>query len=236
MRNKAEKVYVQKFEVTGKGRFPLDMLRYDSCCPDREEPLHPDLAPFVVKGPLGPMLKHPLKYELSCVPELYAFINLTFEKKKQALDEYKAQKNWAQIVWLHERPYRLEAFGRIVEHLSDEQYWQLLSEIYTDSENIWQNRQDWNRFLSSKRKHSELFMSESERAFLKSLPEQVTVYRGYVHGKNKRSISHTLSKETAAWFAQRYGSKKGSVLTLTVHRSRIFAYKNVRNEQEVLIP
>lgn len=25
------------FEVQGRGNFPFDMLRYDSCCPDRSE-------------------------------------------------------------------------------------------------------------------------------------------------------------------------------------------------------
>jgi len=29
--------YEYKFEVTGKGSFPLDMLRYDSCWPRRQE-------------------------------------------------------------------------------------------------------------------------------------------------------------------------------------------------------
>lgn len=27
------RLYVMRFTVTGKGRFPLDMLRYDSCFP-----------------------------------------------------------------------------------------------------------------------------------------------------------------------------------------------------------
>lgn len=30
-------VYVQEFEVEGKGYFPLDMLRYDNCFPRFEE-------------------------------------------------------------------------------------------------------------------------------------------------------------------------------------------------------
>ena len=34
------KVHVQKFEVQGTGMFPMDMLRYDSCCPDRSEDAH----------------------------------------------------------------------------------------------------------------------------------------------------------------------------------------------------
>lgn len=31
------KLFVTTFEVIGRGRFPLDMLRYDTCVPDREQ-------------------------------------------------------------------------------------------------------------------------------------------------------------------------------------------------------
>ena len=31
-----ERYYRVRFQVTGAGRFPLDMLRHDRCCPERE--------------------------------------------------------------------------------------------------------------------------------------------------------------------------------------------------------
>jgi hypothetical protein len=36
LKDKAEKFYVTKFLVTGSGRFPIDMLRYDRCVPATE--------------------------------------------------------------------------------------------------------------------------------------------------------------------------------------------------------
>lgn len=35
--NRATKMYCRKFTVEGKGRFPYDMLRYDSCFPSSPE-------------------------------------------------------------------------------------------------------------------------------------------------------------------------------------------------------
>jgi hypothetical protein len=37
MRDKAVRVQIERFTVVGRGEFPYDMLRYDSCCPDRSE-------------------------------------------------------------------------------------------------------------------------------------------------------------------------------------------------------
>lgn len=31
-----DRYYRSRFSVKGKGRFPMDMLRYDRCCPDSE--------------------------------------------------------------------------------------------------------------------------------------------------------------------------------------------------------
>ena len=36
----ARKPTVRRFTVTGTGRFPLDMLRYDSCWPARQDDVH----------------------------------------------------------------------------------------------------------------------------------------------------------------------------------------------------
>lgn len=35
-----EKVEIVEFVVTGRGRFPIDMLRYDCCVPARQEDVH----------------------------------------------------------------------------------------------------------------------------------------------------------------------------------------------------
>jgi hypothetical protein len=37
MKPKVEKRYVRELLVTGTGRFPFDMLRYDACYPKSEE-------------------------------------------------------------------------------------------------------------------------------------------------------------------------------------------------------
>lgn len=49
MRAKGVKVTVEHFVVEGQGMFPFDMLRYDSCCPDRSDDAH-QLVPMTEMG------------------------------------------------------------------------------------------------------------------------------------------------------------------------------------------
>ena len=46
----SERTYVFRFSVIGKGEFPFDMLRYDSCCPadgDSVSNLNPDTGTVI---------------------------------------------------------------------------------------------------------------------------------------------------------------------------------------------
>lgn len=40
MKMKPHKIYCTEIDVAGKGDFPIDMLRYDACCPKTENDSH----------------------------------------------------------------------------------------------------------------------------------------------------------------------------------------------------
>lgn len=200
--------------------------------PMREEVLDPELTEYIEDmGRFGTYIKHPLVFQ----PYFNAaYCNRMLRDKRAALQKAVAEKNWSQVIWVHERPYRLMAFMQNMPSMSDADYWEQLGDVWTDSENIWQDYSLWHRLLESKKPHRECFMCKDERTAFAKLPDVLTVYRGYVPRKNRRGMSYTLNPEKAHWFANRYGPN-GQVVTLTVPKGEVFAYINRRQEEEIII-
>ena len=194
--------------------------------------LHDDLKPYVEESSFGLMLRHPLVYQVPLGISGYA--NLYYEQKLKDVGKAIESGNFESYVWLHERPYRLEAFGKIAVSLDDKQYWTLLGKIWVDTENGWANLAQWKKFFSSKRGDRNYLMDWDEQMALDSLADIVTVYRGCQRGLNEDGISWTLKKDKAEWFATRFG-KEGKVLEMRINKSKIVAVFTGRNEFEVVI-
>lgn len=199
---------------------------------ETNEPLHPDLVPyFEPDGALGPQLRHPLVYQVPLFSNGRA--NAYYLQKKEDLINAVLHRKFNQIIYLHERPYRLQAFISIAKDLPDTKYWSLLSSIWTDTENQWQNLEQWKELLSSNRPERHYLMDESEFQLLNSLPELVTIYRGCIKGLNEDGLSWTLNKSKAEFFANRF-SKEGIVLEREIPKSDIIAVLTGRGESEVI--
>lgn len=81
-----------------------------------------------------------------------------------------------------------------------------------------------------------LLMEPEELSRLQGLEDTVTVYRG-VRSKRPGSVkalSWTLSRDTAQWFANRYG-KAGTVYEAMINKKHIHALFLGRNESEVIV-
>ena len=193
--------------------------------------LHPDLQPYLEDGILGPQLRHPLVYAVPLWTKAHA--NHMYEQKKTDLEKAIAEKKYSQIIFLHERPYRLEAFVQITKELSDKEYWSLLESVWTDTENGWQNLPTWRALFWSKRPGRENLMDANERFTLQNLPETVEIYRGCLNGINEDGIAWTLNRDKAEFFANRF-SKGGIVLSKQINKSDIIAVFNGRGEAEVI--
>jgi hypothetical protein len=199
---------------------------------EANEPLHPDLLPyFEGDGALGAQVRHPLVYQVPLWSNGSA--NAYYLQKKKDLETALAEKNFNRVIYLHERPYRLQAFVSIAKDLPDTKYWSLLSGIWTDTENQWQNLEQWKELLSSNRPERHYLMDESEVQLLNSLPELVTIYRGCVKGLNEKGLSWTLDKTKAEFFANRF-SKEGIILEREIPKSDIIAVLTGRGESEVI--
>ena len=91
-------------------------------------------------------------------------------------------------------------------------------------------------FMTPDNNHIPPMMNKKEQAFLGSLPERVTIYRG-CGPVNRWGWSWTLSREVAEQFPRlrRFKTDKPLLLTAEIDRSFISAVKLDREEQEVIL-
>lgn len=173
----------------------------------KQEDLHGDLLPYLSRVPgLGEAIRHPLVFSVPHHEMMNSIINRQYIAKKAAALEAFRTKNYVTYIYLHERPYRVRAFMNLIDYMNDADYWKYLGQIWTDSENINQERLNWIRLWESDRSDRHLVMSEEERATLEGLPDRITIYRGVSTRKGLQGLSWTIDRGRAVWFGRRFAS------------------------------
>lgn len=204
----------------------------------RRESLHPELQAALAD--LGPFhaVRHPLLYSVPFFPGTEALLNQHLAHRKAALREALAARDFEKSVWLHERPYRADAFWRIARELADPQYWALAGRVYVDSENVTEAWSLWQAIFADNRPGREHLMNEDERQALAALPETFPVWCGCTDPQKLDGLSWTVERRVAEWFARRYASLRqceGFVVQGSARREDVLAHFLRRNEAEVLL-
>jgi ribosomal protein L21E len=197
------------------------------------EPLNPLLKAYMVDNGGFQSIKHPLVFSIMHSDMLNKTVNKQFAYKKEASAKALADKEWGRYIFLHERPYRVNAFCDIRDKLTDKEYWELLGHVWSDSENLWQFHGLLEHLIDCVRGERDNLMDDEERALLAKLPEKVVIYRGHQY-KNKDGWSWTLSPSKAHWFGQRFFSKRWGIVKGEVDKKHIIAVLLGRNEFEVI--
>jgi hypothetical protein len=199
-----------------------------------DEPLHPDLEEYLEEtGPLGlPALRHPLVYEVPYHSSNMA--NRRYADKREAVSEALRTGHSYRYIYLHERPHRFDAlqylaYGKRVPKDIGE----LIADVWTDSENIWQNQDQWLDLIEYLGDVSHFFKDEADAAAYEALPHHVLVYRG-CNDLNHEGMSWSTDYEQAKWFATRLSPKNPVVLHGIVAKPFILGYGNKRGENEVI--
>jgi hypothetical protein len=203
---------------------------------ERNEDLHPDLKPYLVNTRMGAMLKHPLFFQMFYAPTMNGMYNEQYRAKKKYTEDAKAKGDWQKYLWMYERPHRLQVFTEeIMDEVSDEEYWDMLGSIWSDSENLWQYG-NWTlrTLLNAPREHRDRMMDDEERAFFATLPDTFTIYRGH-HHRNREGFSWSMSYWKAKWFAHRWDQRRKGVVRATVNKADVVAVLLGRNEFEVVV-
>jgi hypothetical protein len=208
----------------------------------REEELCDELRQhvFVRDGGMQ-VLSHPLVQDVPFFDNgRCARQNMMLAHKKQALREAEEQRNWERYVFLHERPYRFDALFELVLDCAlagEDIYWPLVSDVWTDSENIWQNFDDWLSVWNTDAPGRRAAMDEQDLAFYNSLPEDITLYRGWNGLGTPNGMSWTTDEARGVFFAKRY-ALGGAVGYLSIGKAKkkdVFAALVGRGESEIVI-
>jgi len=154
---------------------------------------------------------------------LNSYINDIYKAKKAKISESLKNKDYNSYIFLHERPYRLEALLKIIDELPENNI-DLIISVWIDSESPSTNLFVWKSIFNS--------IKEGFQSTMENLPEFITIYRGYC-SENDKGISWTLSKEVADFFANRFG-EAGKVKSITINKNKAWGYTNNRNEEEII--
>lgn len=197
----------------------------------RQEPLLPELMPYLHPDRV---LQHELVVSLGVDPDRAAHINADYLYKKARLAELETQiGDGSKYVFLHARPYRCKALLQIANRLSPAQYWHLVGEVWTDSENIRQHRADWKRIWSAPIPKKHECMGPKERGKLEKMPSSFNVWRG-VGYRGGVGLSWTTDYDKAVWFARRFDPDSPRVLHGRVKRRDVHAFFADRKESEIV--
>lgn len=211
-----------------------DMLRRRGT----DEELHPELKSAIVESSFGtPIVHHRYVISIFYTPAENHRLNMTYQIALRESSKAIVAGYYDRYVFIHERPYRLQAFMEVRERMDDSCYWNLLRDIWIDSESPYINIEVWKRLFSNKRrKKKRLLIDKADRKAWKELPDVLTIYRGVQHDGPDTGMSWTLSKEKAIFFAKRFanGKETGRVLEKQICKSEAIAYFNGRSEQEII--
>ncbi len=203
---------LQAHERVAGGEDPLDGL-------------HPDLEPYLVDTPVGIMLKHPLVFSLLPIAEM---VNVQYEYKQRAVEEAIEAGDWCQVMWLYERPYRLDMVLDWWETNTTSlgEHRELLQDAWIDCEFP---------YHTSKTRLVRAFKSAGYLSDnLHDPPTQsFVVYRGTTV-KGRTGLSWTRDPAVAAWFADRYHDG-GVVYRAIILPRGILATFLDRGEAEVVV-
>lgn len=210
---------------------------------ERQEALCAELALYrgvlVIGKKKMSVLKHPLVYSIPHDEQMNAFCNEQYRWKKKAVDKAWNENDWPRIIAMHERPWRWDALRQIIDHgieLSDEVFGDLFAGVWTDSENVWQNKRIIKQCLPRIKAMAKQYLhSDDDQKAYDKLPSVVVVYRGSAW-RNLLGMSWTLDEAKARWFGKRFVGQGAPYYVQhgEVAKVDVLFYCGVRNEQEIV--
>lgn len=199
-----------------------------------------EFSPIVVKHPFTDSGIVGLRYENGS-PNM---VNLLYDPEalRKWTEDWKEQIDKAEtafeLMLMITKPYKLGFLKYAAPGLSEQDLAHFLSHAWVATESPGSDPNLSQRKLLSmfRSVDPKLLMSDEEYAVFHSLDDVVTVYRGVTshNAQNIRAMSWTLDRDTAGWFAYRYG-EKGTVYEAQIKKEHICAVFTGRNESEVIV-
>lgn len=165
--------------------------------------------------------------------------NLKYATKVYS-EQISQVKSYSDFLIIINKPY-LGIFLKMTSNLlSKEDFASFLSSAWTYMEFPGSSRDEVtiDEYLSYfKEADKEYLMTDEERASLEDFPEEVEIFRGVLNDKESVSISWTVDRDVAEWFAKRFlqSGTSGTLLSAKINKKDIVAYFTRRSESEVIV-
>lgn len=159
--------------------------------------------------------------------------NKPYRVRRELAQKYLEEENFDSFIFMHERPFRLEALVEVLFSIKKEDLFRIVEYVWTDSEGPCVNLEVWKYIFNY---CEELGVLEDSK---KDLPEKFTIYRGTRAGIKDIGISWTLDASVAKMFSERFYTKRTNkqpiVKVKEVKKEDIFLFTDARGEKEVIL-
>jgi len=151
------------------------------------------------------------------------------ERREERKAQYAAQGAWVKYVLCVPVFFRAQAFAEIQHNMSDSLYWRLLGCLLNrGSARVitlpYEHAAVWYALLTAARPEREAYTRPLDRERWRSLPERITVYRGYGQ-ENPGGVYMTLNRYVAEWIASRpHHNGQGRVQELRINKHDCMFY------------
>ncbi|KKN60711.1 hypothetical protein LCGC14_0529100 [marine sediment metagenome] len=196
--------------------------------------LHPELKACLVDGPFGPSIQHPFVHQVFF--SSWKRANEMLEHKNTQVAKAIAEKRWGQVLWLYERPWRLDMLNEMWMNktITRHELRTLLPRIWIDAELLGKRKALLLRLFKATGFVSDDAEKPNVQDYL--VPgEAVTIYRGSAPA-HANGLSWTRSPQIAAWFARRLNDEKTCIVTAgEVLPEHVLGVFTGRGEDEVVV-
>lgn len=159
--------------------------------------------------------------------------NKPYRVRRELAQKYLEEENFDSFIFIHERPFRLEALIEVLFSIKKEDLFRIVEYVWTDSEGPCVNLEVWKYIFNY---CEELGVLEDSK---RDLPEKFTIYRGTRAGIEDIGISWTLDASVAKMFSERFYTKRTNkqpiVKVKEVKKEDIFLFTDARGEKEVIL-
>ena len=162
---------------------------------------------------------------------------------KRLYDERCAARNWIDALLLVRRQHRLAHLLHLIDQHGIASLLPAVGDVWQDSESVYADGEDWDwiwlRVIRTRqgkpRKTAYRVMRPAERAVFDALPQELTIYRGYIGEDGEYGLSWSLKRDRAEWFARRYPTMdcERFIATMTISKSEAIAF--FEREDEIVI-
>lgn len=199
--------------------------------------LDPDIYTVTTDTGLVLAVSPPFIHSLYTGERENRLLNAQLALKRALYDKDVHAGKWSAVLFaISQRPYRAEVLyelGIEREVMPPRDFWQMAGEVWTDSENCYQNLDLWREIFTCDLPFRERLMTSAERDIFDDLPDPIPVW----HGVDGSEFAWTTDRGVAEWFARRFPHKADRFLLREglAPKDKVIAYFDRRNEKEVLI-